>query len=49
MKIEKKTAEQNMISKDEIIKISNFLGLEDFTEYNIVRILRMGTYMQKER
>ena len=32
--------------KDEIIKISKFLGLDDFTEYNIVRILRMGTYTE---
>ena len=32
--------------KDEIIKISKFLGLDDFTEYNIVRILRMGTYAE---
>lgn len=30
--------------KDEIIRISIYLGLEDFTEYNIVKILRMGTY-----
>ena len=30
--------------KDQIIKISKHLGLDDFTEYNIARILRMGTY-----
>ena len=30
--------------KDEIIRISNRLGLQDFTEYNIMRIFRMGTY-----
>ena len=30
--------------KDEIIRLSKDLGLEDFTEYNIMRILRMGTY-----
>ena len=35
--------------KDEIIKISKFLGLDDFTEYNIVRILRMGTYTEGTR
>ena len=32
--------------KEEIIRISNFLGLDDFSEYNILRILRMGTYIE---
>lgn len=32
--------------KDEIIRISKHLGLNDFTEYNIMRILRMGTYTE---
>lgn len=32
--------------KEEITRLSIFLGIENFTDYNIVRILRMGTYVE---
>ena len=37
---------RNKHDKEEIIKISKFLGLEEFSEYNILRIFRMGTYVE---
>ena len=30
--------------KDEIIRLSHFLGIEEFSEYNIAKIIRMGPY-----
>ena len=30
--------------KDEIIRLSHFLGLEEFSDYNIAKIIRMGPY-----
>ena len=37
---------RNKHDREEIIKISKFLGLEEFSEYNILRIFRMGTYVE---